>query len=175
LNYEEDLKGLRRDKDMFFRTDIDSPIPPEQRLSFRGLNYFPPDERFRVEAKLTRFDKPEPFCMATSTGESQTYLRYGKFEFGIQGTEMQLFLYKSAEDPFAMSLFVPFRDATSGVETYMSGRYLDLEEHGGDDYRLDFNNAYNPYCAYNLVYTCPIPPRENILPIKILAGEKSYK
>lgn len=173
--FEEELNGLRRDKDSFFRTDIDSPIPPEQRTTFRGLNYYPPVRTFRVLAKLTRFDKPEPFTIATSTGDPQTYLKYGKVEFEIQGSKMQLFVYKSAEDPFAMSLFIPFIDATSGSETYGSGRYLDLEEQGGDDYELDFNNAYNPYCAYSSSYTCPIPPRENILPIKITAGEKNYR
>jgi len=88
---------------------------------------------------------------------------------------LRLFVYKSAEDPFARSLFIPFSDETSGSETYKAGRYLDLEEQGGDDYELDFNLAYNPYCAYNDQYTCPIPPRENKLPIRILAGEKNYK
>jgi len=174
-SYEDGLRELRREKDVFFRTDIDSPIPPEQRSTFRGVNYYPPDIRFKIPASLVRFDKPELFTMATSTGEPQTYLKYGRIEFRIDGSRMQLFVYKSAEDPFAMSLFVPFRDMTSGSETYGSGRYLDLEEQGGDDYEVDFNNAYNPYCAYNANYTCPIPPRENILPIKILAGEKSYK
>jgi uncharacterized protein (DUF1684 family) len=74
-----------------------------------------------------------------------------------------------------MSLFIPFRDKTSGSETYSSGRYLDLEESGGDEYELDFNKAYNPYCAYNMSYTCPVPPRENILPVMISAGEKNYR
>jgi len=173
--YEEGLIELRREKDVFFRTDIDSPILPEQRSTFHGLNYYPPDVRFKVLANLVRLDKPELFTIATSTGDPQTYLKYGRIEFRLEGSMMQLFVYKSTEDPFARSLFVPFRDATSGSETYGSGRYLDLEEQGSDDYEVDFNNAYNPYCAYNHDYTCPIPPRENILPIKILAGEKNYK
>jgi uncharacterized protein len=174
-SFEEELRNLRREKDLFFKTDIDSPIPPEQRSTFHGLNYYPPDKVFRVHARLTRLDRPEPFIIATSTGDPQTYLKYGKVEFEIQGSKMLLFVYKSAEDPFSKSLFIPFRDATSGSETYGSGRYLDLEEQGGDDYELDFNNAYNPYCAYNSSYTCPIPPRENILSVRILAGEKNYR
>jgi hypothetical protein len=174
-NFEEELRDLRRDKDSFFRADIDSPIPPDKRPTFRGLNYYPPDKAFRVQARLTRFDSPEPLKVDTSTGEPQTYLKYGKIEFEIQGSRMQLFVYKSAENPFAMSLFLPFRDTTSGSETYGSGRYLDLEEQGGDEYQLDFNKAYNPYCAYDGSYTCPIPPRENILPVRIVAGEKNYK
>ncbi len=96
-------------------------------------------------------------------------------KFEVQGNRLQLIVYKSAEDPFARSLFIPFSDETSSSETYGAGRYLDSEEHGGNDYDLDFNFAYNPYCAYNDGYTCPIPPRENRLPIRITAGEKKYK
>jgi len=102
-------------------------------------------------------------------------VKYGRVEFDLNGMRLRLVVYKSAEDPFARSLFIPFSDETSGRETYGSGRYLDLEEQGGDDYELDFNLAYNPYCAYNDQYTCPIPPRENRLPVRILAGEKNYK
>ena len=113
--------------------------------------------------------------VVTSKGTKQAYMKHGTFTFQLQGAKLRLFVYKSAEDPFARSLFIPFSDETSGSETYKAGRYLDLEEQGGDDYELDFNLAYNPYCAYNDRYTCPIPPRENKLPIKILAGEKNYK
>src|SRR5207249_11236273 len=84
-------------------------------------------------------------------------------------------IYKSAEDPYSRSLFIPFSDETSGRETYAAGRYLDLEEQGGDDYELDFNMACNPYCAYSEEYTCPLPPAENKLSVRILAGEKNYK
>lgn len=86
-----------------------------------------------------------------------------------------MYAFKAADDPVAQALFVPFVDETSGKETYGSGRYLDLEQARGDDYVLDFNMAYNPYCAYNDDYVCPIPPRENKLPIEIRAGEKTYK
>lgn len=96
-------------------------------------------------------------------------------EFGLGDSRFQLTVFKSAEDPFTRSLFVPFSDQTSGSETYGSGRYLDIEEQGGDSYELDFNLAYNPYCAYNEEYTCPIPPKENRLPVRIAAGEKNYK
>ena len=113
--------------------------------------------------------------VVTSKGTEQAYMKHGTFTFQLQGMTLRLAVYKSAEDPFARSLFIPFSDETSGAETYNAGRYLDLEEQGGDDYQLDFNLAYNPYCAYNDQYTCPIPPRENKLPVKILAGEKNYK
>lgn len=174
-NFEHEINTLRSDKDSFLRNDIDSPIPPSERPKFKGLNYFPPDESYRVTSKLKRFDTPKHIVIATSTGTRQSYLRYGAFTFEIRGRSLKLFVYKSAEDPYARSLFVPFSDVTLGSETYAAGRYLDLEEHGGDDYEVDFNMAYNPYCAYSEEYTCPIPPVENRLPVKILAGEKNYK
>jgi uncharacterized protein len=173
--FEQDLTELRQEKDRFFKSDPDSPIPPEHRVAFKGLNYYPPERSYKVPTRLERFDKPEPIFITTSTGSRQSYIKYGMFEFEIKGTSLRLIVYKSAEDPFARSLFVPFSDETSGSETYGSGRYLDLEEQGGDDYELDFNMAYNPYCAYNHQYTCPIPPKQNRLPIKILAGERKYK
>jgi uncharacterized protein len=171
----EELLKIRQEKDEFFKTDPDSPILQEDRATFKGLNYFSPDPAYQVSARLERSDQPEPLFITTSKGSRQSYLKYGKFEFQIRGARLRLTVYKSAEDPFARSLFVPFSDATSGSETYESGRYLDLEEDGGDEYELDFNLAYNPYCAYNDQYTCPVPPQENRLPVKILAGEKNYK
>jgi uncharacterized protein len=173
--FERELLSLREEKDSFLRSDIDSPIPLGERSNFHGLKYFPPDERFRFASKLERFDMPKPIMMATSTGTRQAYLRYGAFAFENEGRRLKLIAYKSAEDPYARSLFVPFSDQTSGRETYAAGRYLDLEEHGGDDYELDFNMAYNPYCAYSEEYTCPVPPVENKLPVSIHAGEMNYK
>src|SRR2546429_9786608 len=113
--------------------------------------------------------------MATSTGPRQAYLRYGALAFEMEGRSLKLIVYKSAEDPYARSLFIPFSDETSGRETYAAVRYLDLEGQGSDDYELDFNPAYKSYCAYGEQYTCPIPSIENKLPVKILAGEKNYK
>src|SRR5712664_3068622 len=130
--FGQEVLSLRVEKDSFFRSDMDSPIPSSDRSSFKGLNYFPPDEGYRVTSKLERFDSPKHITMATSTGTRQTYLRYGAFTF-------------------------------------------EIKEQSGDDYELDFNRAYNPYCAYSEDYTCPIPPVENRLPVKILAGEKNYK
>ena len=173
--FEPELLSLRLDKDSFLRNDIDSPIPLSERSNFKGLKYFPPDESFRFTSKLERFDTPKPIMIATSTGTRQAYLRYGAFTFEIEGRSLKLIAFKSAEAPYARSLFVPFSDQTSGRETYAAGRYLDLEEQGGDDYELDFNMAYNPHCAYSEEYTCPVPPAENKLPVSILAGEKNYK
>ena len=158
--FEQEVLSLRVDKDSFLKNDIDSPIPPNERPNFKGLNYFPPDPGYRVVSRLERFDKPKPITIATSTGSRQAYLRYGTFTFEIEGRSLKLTVYKSAEDPYARSLFIPFSDETSGRVTYAAGRYLDHEEQGGDDYESDFNMAYNPYFAYSEEYTCPIPPVE---------------
>jgi uncharacterized protein (DUF1684 family) len=173
--FQQEVLSLRADKDSYLRNDMDSPIPPNERPNFKGLKYFPPDQGYRVTSKLERFDMPKQIMIATSTGRRQAYLRYGAFTFEIEGRSLKLIVYKSTEDPYARSLFVPFSDETSGRETYAAGRYLDIEEQGGNDYEMDFNMAYNPYCAYSEEYTCPIPPVENKLPVKILAGEKNYK
>ena len=154
--FEEEVLSLRVDKDSFLRNDLDSPIPPNERLNFKGLNYFPSDPGYRVTSKPERFDTPKRIVMATSTGTRQAYLRHGAITFRIQGRSLKLIVYKSAEDPYSRSLFISFSDETSGRETYAAGRYLNLEEQGGDDYELDFNMAYNPYCAYSEEYTCPI-------------------
>ena len=164
-----------REKDAHFYDDPDSPIPADRRTRFKGLNYYFPDPAYRVRAGLDRYEKPEPIIVATSKGNRQAYLKHGTFTFQLQGAKLRLFVYKSVEDPFARSLFIPFSNETSGRVRYAAGRYLDLEELGGDDYELDFNMAYNPYCAYSEEYTCPLPPAENRLSVRILAGEKNYK
>src|SRR6266700_4184600 len=155
---EQEVISLPVDKDSFFRNDIDSPIPPSERSNFKGLNYFPPDDRYRVTSKLERFDTPKPIMIATSTGTRQAYMRYGAFTFEIEGRSLKLIVYKSAEDPYSRSLFIPFSDETSGRETYAAGRYLDLEEQGGDDYELDFNFFYMPCCPSSDAHTSSSPP-----------------
>src|SRR5207245_8015298 len=99
--FEQEVLSLRVEKDSFLRKDMDSPIPPSERSNFRGLNYFPPDEGYRVISKLERFDKPKPVMMATSTGTRQSYLKHGTLTFQIKGTNLKLVVYKSAEDPFS--------------------------------------------------------------------------
>src|SRR5690348_583138 len=116
--FEQELRSLRLDKDSFLRDDMDSPIPLAERSSFKGLNYFPPDENYRVTSKLERFNAPTPIMMGTSTGTRQACLRYGALKFKLEGKIIRLIVYKSAEDPYARSLFVPFSDQTSGHETY---------------------------------------------------------
>lgn len=181
----EGLARFRAEKDRAFRgpdtvrkggvildiTGSPTPIPDTLLKTFSGLHYYPPDSSFVFEVSLRRLPSPKPVTLMTSTGVPRPMLRYGTFTFPIDGKQYTLTAFKSREkDPH---LFVPFKDATNSGETYGAGRYLDLDEHSGDSgYVLDFNLAYNPYCAYNSDYSCPIVPSENALPVAIPAGEK---
>lgn len=176
--YVKDLELMRKEKDYWFHSDPQSPLPAELRPGFRGLEYFPLDPSYRLEVRLARLSNPEPVVLATSKGVPRPMLKVGYFDFEIGGATQRLYAYTAApqpghhhEDP---SLFVPFRDATSGKESYGAARYLDLEGSATDDYVLDFNLAYNPYCAYSEDYVCPFPPRENWLTVSIRAGEKNF-
>jgi len=174
---EDPVIKARRERDMTFKLSPQSPIPERDRAGFTGLDYFAinPDLRFRV--KLNRFPVPARMRMGTNTGEIREGLRYGFFEFRVQGQDCRLNVYRMEEtgDAGQPYLFIPFRDATSGKETYGAGRYLDLPENTSGFYDLDFNRAYNPSCAYGMDYSCPVPPQENRLAIPIRAGEKVYK
>lgn len=168
----------RKTKDAEFRTSY-SPLPSEQWADFPGLNYYDPTEEYYVPARLEVFEKPETVSIATTRkGEVRSMLRYGKFTFPIGDSSYSLVAYKSTGPAAALYpnlLFVPFTDKTTGVETYDAGRYLDVEIRPGvTEYYLDFNRAYNPYCAYNEGYTCPLVPAENALPVAVRAGEKNY-
>ena len=177
-DYVKELEATRREKDYFFREDHESPIPHAIRHEFKGLAYFPPDPKYRVRARLVRDPNPQHVVLATSKGVPRNMIRFGVFEFEIGGTNQRLAAYKSVPQPGHHhedeSLFVPLRDATSGTETYGAARYLDIEERPTDEYVIDFNLAYNPYCAYSEDYVCPFPPRENWLSVPIRAGEKNF-
>ncbi len=177
--WEQDLLLLRKEKDEWMRSNPDSPIPHEIRHRMNGLEYFPPDFIYRFKVKLAAHAKQERVVMTTSKGQQREFLRYGRFEFEIDGTKQTLQAYRSVPSydnrHEEESLFVPFRDATSGKETYGAARYIDLEFSPSGEYILDFNLAYNPYCAYSEDYVCPFPPPENWLKVPILAGEKAYR
>ena len=171
--WKRGLVRLRQRKDEFFGSGPDSPAARSNYGPFTNLKYFEPDPNFRFEAKLQRIESPESVIMATSKGTRQLFNRVGYFDLTIAGQAVRLFAYQSAEreDP---SLFIPFRDSTSGNEAYGAARYLDLEVEHDDVYAVDLNLAYNPYCAYSDEYVCPLPPRENWLGVPIRAGEKKY-
>jgi len=156
-------------KDEFFARGGDSPLTDAQRAAFTGLPYFDPDPAFRFEATLDRPTTSEYEDIQTSDGQVQHLPRAGTLRFEIDGREIALAAYDQGHE-----LFIPFRDATSGGETYGAGRYVEAHALAPGRYEVDFNTAYNPYCAYNDNWSCPLPPRENWLDIAIRAGEKAY-
>ena len=174
--WKAQIERERREKDMFLAEHWQSPIPLEERAEFEGLDYYPPDPDCRFEIELHEHEGKERVRMAYTKGEERDFALWGEFRFGIGGEECVLQVYKS--DAEEERLFIPFRDATSGRETYGAGRYLDLEP--GRDYTpdgkwvLDLNRAYNPWCVYSEDYTCPFVPPENWLKVPIYAGEKNY-
>jgi uncharacterized protein (DUF1684 family) len=169
-----ELRDFRADKDAFFREHPQSPLSPEQRESFEHLEYYPEnaDLVIRAELETDGVDLDATIVMQTTTGGHQTYRRAGVVRFEVDGKPARVTLFAS---PDMHELFLPFRDATSGGETYGAGRYLEVEPASLDGrVEIDFNYAYNPYCAYNPNWSCPIPPGENWLSVPIRAGERAF-
>jgi len=174
--WKKNLERARERKDTFFAQHGQSPMPSQDRLRFKGLEYYPPDPGYRFELELHEHTEKQVLRMVYTKGNEQVFLRWGEFRFRIGGREQALQAYK--RNPQEKTLFIPFKDATSGKETYGAGRYLDLESNrdGTQEGKwiLDFNQAYNPWCVYSEAYTCPFVPVENWLEVPILAGEKIY-
>ena len=148
----------------------------EDKENFKELKYYDPDPKFKFSGAIKKYDAPEVVEMLTSTSELQKFYKYGQFNFEIGGNEHSLQLYKpvddSGHDPY---YFIPFKDKTNITETYGAGRYLDIPVDYSDSITVDFNLAYNPYCAFSPYYSCPLPPRENQLSVEIRAGELNFK
>ncbi len=171
--YAAFVASQRKEKDDAFKRAPWSPIPAHERPTFRGLAYYPADPAWRFDVKLVPNPKPGHLTLQASGGDARDYMNVGHFSIQVEGQEIQIQAYLGARGD---SLFIPFRDATSGKDTYGAGRYLDLEWEGPDAaYALDFNLAYNPYCAYDDSFSCPFPPPENWLKIPVTAGEKNYE
>ena len=164
-----ELLKFRKTKDKYFAEDPQSPLKVEQKINFKGLNYFPEDARLRVEVSVDRMDAAAEVHIPTSTGGNQTYQRYGRFHFDVEGQEVELTIFASPH-----GYFLPFVDGLAGKETYPAGRYLEPEYLGEGRFLIDFNLAYNPYCAYNDIWSCPLTPQENRLNVPIRAGEMIF-
>lgn len=173
--YITTIQKERRDKETYLKSGEGSPFVKDS-LPFTGLQYFPIDPKYRIKAKLKNIDKKKVVLLSTSDGKEQNYLEYAFAEFSLDGKENRLLILELMETgPNRGKLFLAFADETSGQETYGAGRYLDLKKvPAASTVILDFNLAYNPYCAYNDSYSCPFPPKENLLKVPILAGEKNY-
>ena len=156
---------------------VNSPLKKENRLNFTGLNYFDPNESYAVNCKFKK-KIGETFDMATSSGKIKKYRIYGVLKFKLNNKCFKLNVYQSlalmTNPIYKNYLFVPFTDNTNGEESYIGGRYIDFKIPNYKIVELDFNLSYNPYCAYNDGYSCPIPPRENFLDTRIEAGEKTF-
>jgi uncharacterized protein (DUF1684 family) len=164
------LDNFRHNKDEFFKNDPHSPLTHEQKHHFSGLNYFNENPDLVLTVNIEEFPKKDLVNIQTSTGENQTYQRYGKFTFDVNGKSVDLILYTSDNE-----FFLPFTDGLSGKETYGAGRYLEPIDLGNGRLLIDFNYAYNPYCAYNELWSCPISPAENRLKVPIKAGEMIFE
>jgi len=163
------LTRFRKDKDDFFRTHKQSPLTHEQKHVFGGLNYYAENPDLKLEVIVDEFPEKQTITMQTSTGDVQTYQRYGRFQFNVENQVAELTIYSNDND-----FFLPFVDVLSGKETYGGGRYLEPLPRGNGMFLIDFNYAYNPYCAYNERWSCPIPPAENRIKVPIRAGEKIF-
>lgn len=168
-----ELTDFRKAKDRVFAWEHHSPLTAEQRQKFQGLDYFPEDSQLRFVLAIHELPEQDKKVieLVTTTGESRQLLKWGTFTFTVDGEAATLTVYKGLDNE---GLFLPFADATSGHESYGAGRYLDLLHLEDGRYLVDFNYSYNPYCAYNPHWSCPVPPAENRLRVPIRAGEKDF-
>ncbi len=178
-NRLQDILSFQKAKNEKFSNPKTSPLPDRYRKNFIALDFFAPDTNYAVYAKLVRTPNAVPFQMQTTSNRKFTEVVYGVAYFMLNGQEHQLEIYQNAEliqeKDLEDYLFLPFTDLTNDEETYGGGRYIDLRIPKGDSIIIDFNKAYNPFCAYNRKYSCPIVPKVNHLNIKVLAGEKAFK
>lgn len=165
-----DLETFREEKDEFFRTHPQSPLTAEQQRAFTGLNYFPENPALRLEVTVEPFAERDVIEVQTTTGEVRKYQRFGRFSFEVDGQPAALTIYATPH-----GFFLPFVDALANKETYPAGRYLEPEPLGGNRFLVDFNVAYNPFCAYSPDFSCPLTPFENRLKVAIRAGEKIFE
>jgi uncharacterized protein (DUF1684 family) len=171
--WKKEIAESRTAKDLQFASASDSPIADSVRESFHGLSYFEPDPKYKVTATLERLPVPETYSMSLTGGKAEEYQKIGRLRFDLEGVSCGLSVFQRPESQKEDSWFIPFTDKSNGFESYGGGRYLDVPRSTSSELELDFNRAYNPYCAYQSSYFCPVPPRENHLNLKVLAGERT--
>jgi uncharacterized protein (DUF1684 family) len=163
-----DILAFRDEKDRFFKLAPQSPLPEQDRPDFTGLSYFEPNEDLVFNVDLEPVE-PTDVQISTTTGDERTYRRVATATFNVDGERTTVALYSSGHE----SLFLPFRDATSGTQTYGAGRYIDVTPNEDGTANIDFNYAYAPFCAYSDRYSCALPPQENWMSVPIRAGERN--
>ncbi|MBC7426240.1 MAG: DUF1684 domain-containing protein [Bacteroidia bacterium] len=169
-DYERDLMLIRIRKDINFKTSLESPLIESDKPDFTGLNYYPPDESYKVLADIN-FTHHEKAEFKTSKNGTEDYYSYAEVSFKIKGNKYKLTVYSNTPG-MPRTMFIPFKDLTNGKETYNAGRFIETQIPTSKVLELDFNQAYNPYCHYNFNYSCPLVPDVNNLNIEIKAGEK---
>lgn len=156
----------------------ESPLAEADLKDFKSLDFYPIAEKFAVQAHFIKSENEKTFKMKTSTTRLPEYKKYGELHFELEGKKLKLNVYQNVElhkkSGYEDYLFLPFSDLTCGKESYIGGRYIDMRIPKSDTVLIDFNTAYNPYCAYNHKYSCPIVPLENDLEVSILAGIKKF-
>ena len=177
--YEKEIYKFQSKLNSEFKDAKTSPLTEEDLESFEKLDFFKIDTNFRVVAKLSFPKDSKPFKMKTNTDRLPIYKLFAVASFKLNGKPYKLNIYQNQKlmltDDYKDYLFLPFTDLTNGKSTYGGGRYIDLEIPEGDTMVIDFNKAYNPFCAYNDKFSCPIPPKENHLNVEIKAGVKNFK
>ena len=179
-SYEDEIKLVQYELNLQYADAEESPLTEEDLKTFKALDFFKIDESFRIEATFELTPGTPIFEMPTTTERLPLYRKYGIARFSLNGEAIELSLYQNQNLMSSVAyedyLFLPFNDATNGNLSYGGGRFIDLEIpiEGSTTITIDFNKAYNPYCAYNSKYSCPIPPSENTIPVEILAGVKAY-
>jgi len=176
-SHNQEIKLFQKELNEEFLNPDKTPLSEKELSKFKELNFYPINKSLRFEAKFKRIHNPVSFQMKTTTNKTPTYDKYGEAIFEFEGKKYKLSIYQSHRlrqtEKYKNYLFLPFADLTSGEETYGGGRYIDLRVPSGEIIIIDFNKAYNPFCAYNYKYSCPIPPKENILNLRIEAGVKN--
>lgn len=176
--YKAEITEYQNNMNLEFSDSSKSPLSTDDRLKFKKLDFFEIDSNYRIKAEFKRTAYEIPFAMKTTTSRMPMYVKYGEITFELHGKKHSLNIYQNIDlvkkEAYADYLFLPFTDFSNGDETYGGGRYLDLKIPVENYIIIDFNKAYNPYCAYNHKYSCPIPPLENSLNTEIKAGVKKY-
>ena len=170
--YTQKILDMRAKVDKNIRESPNSPLKEDQKKNFKGITWFPIDEKYNINAEMIHNGKPLQIPVLLSQGDKKNYLKFGVLNFQLDNLKLSLTVFK----PIGKDYFlIPFKDNTAGKETYGGGRFVQIKQIDKNIYNLDFNMSYNPNCVYNEEFNCVLPPLENILPLSINAGQKMYK
>ncbi len=172
--YLEKIEKERERQFKYIRFNVDSPLTEEQKRKFQRLTFYEVNPAYRVKARLLPIEEKKVREVPLTDGTTERYLEHSMAVFELEGKTHTLLLLQAMNETDMRNFFLAFADETSGRETYGGGRYLNVRQDGKNSITIDFNLAFNPYCAYNPDYACPLPPKENLLTIAVPVGEKNY-